>query len=104
MRRYSRERSIHFAINDDLWVCAECRLAEVAHPGAAHANHVLGRTGEVDDPVVILQVAALLEGTRDRDVLLRDEAHGDAVADGLVEEGANLLRSQVAGTFLEATS
>ena len=46
---------------------------------------------------------AVLEGPRQRDVLLCDEAHGDAAADGLVEEGANLLRGHVSRAFLEAT-
>lgn len=37
-----RECCVDFAVNDDLGTCAECRLAQLRHKRAHHANHLLG--------------------------------------------------------------
>ena len=102
----ARESSVGRTVDHDGRGSAERRLAQLAHERAAHADHLDGRQRHVDDAHASISVRPLrvLQRTREHDVLLRDEPDSNAVADGGVEETADLLRRHVFGAFLKPTT
>ena len=101
-KRNAREGGICRTVNDDGRCRAERRLAKLGHERAAHADHLDGRQRLVDDAHVgSVRSLWILQRAGEHDVLLRDEPHGDAVADGGVEEMADLFRGHVLGAFLK---
>ena len=105
-QKNARESGIGRTVDHDGRGCAERRLAQLAHERAARADHLDGRQRHVDDAHAPLSVRPLrvLQRTREHDVLLRDKPDGDAVADGGVEETADLLRRHVFRAFLKPTT
>ena len=100
--RDAREGGICHTVDDDGRCRAERRLAKLGHERGAHADHLDGRQRLVDDAHVgSVRSLRVLQRARQHDVLLRDEPHGDAVADGGVEEMADLFRGHVLGAFLK---
>jgi len=97
-----REGGVCRTVDDDLRSRAERRLAQLAHERGAHADHLHGRQRHVDDPHVgRVRLLGVLQRAGQHDVLFRDEPDGDAVADGGVEETADLFRGHVFGAFLK---
>ena len=98
----AREGGICRTVDDDGRGRAERRFAKLGHERAAHADHLDGRQRLVDNAHVrSVRSLWVLQRAGQHDVLLRDESHGDAVADGGVEEMADLFRGHVLGAFLK---
>jgi hypothetical protein len=97
----ARESGVGRAVDYDGRGCAERALAKLAHERAAHADHLDGRQGHVDDAHIGVRLFRVLQRMRKHDVLLRDQSDGDAVTDGGVEEITDLFRGHVLCAFLK---
>lgn len=100
---HSRKCSVDVSVDDDLGRDAQCSLTKLSHESPTHAYHTRGATTHVhNSDVVRIGKLRVGEVPRKGDVLLSEQADGDAITDGRVKKCRDLRRCEVLRTLLKS--